>query len=222
MSKKEKLLELARISPEYWMSLRRRGYSPLEMVAYIDAVCYEQMIGKLPPVVTSIADILQYDAGKFAAIWEKIKDGFVQIDSGHYINKWRDVGTAQREVSKKAFTTSRRKLDEAYENALIEFMVPGKMVPHIERFLQFKKEKGQSYKPIGLRGMIKNLMEHSGGDPASAAKIIDRTIANNWNGLFPLPTSSPRGGSPGAERNVPDDVPIELMKKFKQAFGEKR
>lgn len=56
----------------------------------------------------------------------------------------------------------------------------------IEQWLAYKKEKGQTYKPIGLRTLINNLIKLSGNDAGLAKKIVDYSIMNNYSGLFPL------------------------------------
>lgn len=58
--------------------------------------------------------------------------------------------------------------------------------PAFEKWLAYKKEKKQSYKPIGLKTCLKKLEELSGGSPDVAMQIVEQSIANNWSGLFPL------------------------------------
>lgn len=59
--------------------------------------------------------------------------------------------------------------------------------PQIEKWLAYKKEKKQSYKSkIGILAFAKQLNEYSSGDPLLADKIIERSIANNYSGIFAL------------------------------------
>ncbi len=54
----------------------------------------------------------------------------------------------------------------------------------IRKWLAYKKERKQTYKPKGLTALKNRLMQLSGGNPDSAAEIVDFSIANNYVGLF--------------------------------------
>ena len=56
----------------------------------------------------------------------------------------------------------------------------------INKWLEYKKEKRQSYKPRGLESFKKRLYELSGGDPVAADAIVEQSMANNYQGIFPL------------------------------------
>ena len=56
----------------------------------------------------------------------------------------------------------------------------------INKWLEYKKEKKQSYKPRGLESFKKRLYELSGGDPVAADAIVEQSMANNYQGIFPL------------------------------------
>ena len=67
-------------------------------------------------------------------------------------------------------------------------------------WLEYKRTRRESYQSeLGAKKcltMLRNLAENN---PATAAAIIDRSVANNWAGLFPLPgTSSSTRGKPPA------------------------
>ena len=66
-------------------------------------------------------------------------------------------------------------------------------------WLEYKRIRRESYRSeSGARKCLSLLRNLSGGDPTVAAAIIDRSIANNWAGLFPLPSVQPaRGQHPG-------------------------
>jgi hypothetical protein len=55
----------------------------------------------------------------------------------------------------------------------------------VQEWLQYKKERRQTYKPTGLKNLFalikKNAEEY--GDEAVIG-VIDRSISSNWNGLF--------------------------------------
>ena len=60
----------------------------------------------------------------------------------------------------------------------------------INKWLEYKKEKRQSYKPRGLASFKKKIMEMSGGDPVVADAIVEQSMANNYQGIFPLKSNS--------------------------------
>lgn len=60
----------------------------------------------------------------------------------------------------------------------------------ITKWLEYKKEKRQPYKPKGLASFKKKIMEMSGGDPVVADAIVEQSMANNYQGIFPLKSNS--------------------------------
>ena len=80
-------------------------------------------------------------------------------------------------------STTRKK---AVKTELDMGIVREDMTPTVERWLKYKREKGQCYKPTGFAGFVKKLMTLSGGNVAVANQIVEESIANNWAGIFPL------------------------------------
>jgi len=56
----------------------------------------------------------------------------------------------------------------------------------LQKWIDYKKERGQSYKPTGLKACIEKLEKLSNNDSDLAMMIVDESISNNWSGLFPL------------------------------------
>lgn len=56
----------------------------------------------------------------------------------------------------------------------------------IELWMAYKKERKQSYKPLGQKGFINKLKHLSDDNAETARKIVEQSIANNWAGIFPL------------------------------------
>jgi len=56
----------------------------------------------------------------------------------------------------------------------------------IENWLQYKKEKGQAYKPKGLEQFIIHLKALSKNNVKVADAIIKQSMRNNWAGIFEL------------------------------------
>lgn len=57
-------------------------------------------------------------------------------------------------------------------------------VPILREWFAYKREKKQTYKPVGMKKCYKELTELSGGDPAKAQEVVDFSIARNYAGLF--------------------------------------
>ena len=67
----------------------------------------------------------------------------------------------------------------------------------ITRWLAYKKERGQTYKPAGLKAFITSIGNLSGGNGEVALKIVEQSMANNYSGVFPLNNNR-------VETNTPD------------------
>lgn len=59
----------------------------------------------------------------------------------------------------------------------------------ITKWLAYKKEKKQTYKPRGLETLKTKLLNLSNGDGKAAMLIVEQSMANNYSGLFPLKES---------------------------------
>lgn len=68
-------------------------------------------------------------------------------------------------------------------------IVRADMQPIVERWLRYKREKGQSYKPTGFSSFVNKLMKLSGGNVSVATQIVEESISNNWAGIFALKNS---------------------------------
>lgn len=98
---------------------------------------------------------------------------------------------AENEKLKKEVEKLRKKLDGGSEkkpskNALNMGIVRADMQPIVERWLRYKREKGQSYKPTGFSSFVNKLMKLSGGNVSTASQIVEESISNNWAGIFAL------------------------------------
>jgi hypothetical protein len=55
-----------------------------------------------------------------------------------------------------------------------------------ERFRAFRLESKKKLTPLAEVAALKRLLELSGGNPETAIKVIDQSIANSWQGIFAL------------------------------------
>ena len=65
----------------------------------------------------------------------------------------------------------------------------------ISIWVEYKKQRKESYTPIGLKSCIKKLEKLSGGDEDLAMKIVEESMSNNYSGLFPLKNTQSYGKS---------------------------
>ena len=68
----------------------------------------------------------------------------------------------------------------------IETSVEESFKPIMRDWCAYKREKGQSYKPTGLRACYAKLLKLSNSNSDTARQIIEQSMASNWAGLFAL------------------------------------
>jgi hypothetical protein len=81
-------------------------------------------------------------------------------------------------------------------------------------WLEYRKERRlAAYVPRGLKGTFANLVNISGNDPKVAMQIIQRSMDNNWQGLFALPQNYSNG-----QGNINNGQPKFSDDKLKEAL----
>lgn len=85
--------------------------------------------------------------------------------------------------------------------------------PAIDIWLEYKKERKQSYKQKGLEALYHKLVNLSNGDPHTAMLIVEQSMANNYQGLFEL-----KGGNNGNTTSRPTDAQL-LRAAIDQSWG---
>lgn len=92
----------------------------------------------------------------------------------------------EKEKEKEVKESSAKPKSKIKEEEFLATAEPQSLVPVMREWLAYKREKGQTYKPIGLKGCFNNLILLSGGDVDKARKIVHQSISNNYAGLFEL------------------------------------
>ena len=114
-----------------------------------------------------------------------MKDRTITLKASDYV-----ALCAENEKLKKEIERLRTRLyasvDKKKKPTLDMSVVRADMQPLVEKWLRYKREKGQSYKPTGFSTFVNKLMKLSGGNVETAKQIIEESIANNWAGIFPL------------------------------------
>ena len=87
------------------------------------------------------------------------------------------------------YIKKKKKEEKEDINPLIPFT--GKLGEKVGEWLSYKKEKGQSYKPTGLKSLITKIEKavDAYGEPA-VITAIDKAMSNSWQGFFPESVST--------------------------------
>ena len=114
---------------------------------------------------------------------QKETDGLLKETDG--LLKETD-GLLEKPKDKKKIENRKDNKDKSLIEKTISFSDDARMNEAITRWLAYKKERGQTYKPTGLKAFITRLGNLSGGNGEVALKIVEQSMANNYSGVFPL------------------------------------
>ena len=93
------------------------------------------------------------------------------------------------------------------ENKSITPIVPfeGTLGDKVSEWLQYKQERGQKYKSTGLNSLFRKIQDETDKHgEAFVLSVIDRSITNNWQGLF-FDSGKQNSGGADSEDNGQDD-----------------
>lgn len=83
-------------------------------------------------------------------------------------------------------------------------------------WMRYKSERGESYKPTGLRAAYTELIKLSGNDPAKAREIILKAMSNNYKGF-----NFQKDNNHGTEnRQSPQDNINKAIREYKIDLAE--
>lgn len=123
-----------------------------------------------------ICDIANVDLGK-------IPNGF-----GENPKPIPDINTNNKQViiKEKNKEKKRQAREEEIKKALEENQMYGNWQSVIDTFIDYRAERKKPLTSKGLILMVRKLKELTGGDIDLAEQIIEQSIINGWQGLFPL------------------------------------
>lgn len=129
-----------------------------------------------------------YSISVFCALFQndtidscKMNDGELQNEQSIIINNTY-TNTDSKQEKEDTIISSKKKAKKSDE----PIVIAPEMQEVVDTWMQYKKEKGQSYKPTGFKTFYKNLCELSGNNPQVAMAIIEQSMRNNYAGIFPL------------------------------------
>lgn len=98
------------------------------------------------------------------------------------INYTDNKDTDSKQEKEDTIISSKKKAAKSEE----PIVIAPEMQEVVDTWMQYKKEKKQSYKPTGFKTFYKKLCEFSGKNPQVAMAIIEQSMRNNYAGIFPL------------------------------------
>lgn len=115
--------------------------------------------------------------------------------------------TPEEENREKEIRDTKVSLTKKKTETDFSFVEDPRYLPILEKWLAYKRQRGESYKPIGLKGCYKKMVELSNGDPEFADKyMVEFSIANNYAGLFVDKTQQREKVARKRESDTPLDV----------------
>ena len=103
---------------------------------------------------------------------------------GYFRNREKPSGN--REKAKINNNNINNKNNKEENNKEERYSDDDAMDTAIKRWFAYKKERKETYKPIGEKAFIAKLHNLSGGNGDIAIKIVQEAMANNYKGIFPL------------------------------------
>lgn len=89
-----------------------------------------------------------------------------------------DDGYSTTNERKEKVARKRKELDTSF--------VAPEFKSVVDEWIAYKSELGKSYKAQGFKAFYNRLVNLSGGDSDKARKIVEQSMANNWQGIFTL------------------------------------
>ena len=161
------------------VSYARDGVEPPDGVSAIVDVMFSQ-----------IQEDMEYSDTRYSKRCERNKQNAQR--------RWEEMqshtNAMQSEVKEKEKDKDKKKDKKKDKSLLIDktktipdsFSDDAQMDKAIKNWIAYKKERGQTYKPIGLKSFVTRLYNLSDGRGDVALQIVEQSISNNYSGVFPL------------------------------------
>ena len=113
-----------------------------------------------------------------------------------------------------------RSINQPKKEALDLSIVAPEMREVVEKWLAYKREKKQTYKPSGFSTFYKRLCKLSNNNPQVAMAIVEESMSNNYAGIFPLKNGNNNYGRPKTNTEKFHDT-IQSANEFSQKLHER-
>lgn len=135
--------------------------------------------------MTDVYESLKYDRIDEEGVCSELHTGVYQTTHGGCVSDYTpknnttiDPNSTTKEIKKENPKKAKKEIDWS--------IVPPAFTQVLKDWLEYKKERNQSYKPSGFKSLVKNLLEMSDNNPEIARAIVEQSKSNNYSGLFPL------------------------------------
>lgn len=123
-----------------------------------------------------------------------------------------DDGYSTTKGRKEKVPRKRKELDTSF--------VAPEFKSAVDEWIAYKSELGKPYKARGFKAFYNQLVNLSGGDPDKARKIIEQSMANNWQGIFTI-NETKNGKSNRTNQIMPPD-PEEVSRAIYEGIARAR
>lgn len=113
-------------------------------------------------------------------------DTDINPNNDTYIDTYIDTNSDTNMQPKQGTYIDKDK-DKTRKDKCITPIIPfeGELSEKVNEWLAYKSERGQKYKPTGLKSLFKKIQDNAVLHGENAViEVIDNSIANNWQGLF--------------------------------------
>lgn len=135
-----------------------------------------------------------------------------------------DTNTKNGNNNIKNNSSLRSELKEKYDWSLLS----DDMRLVVEKWLAYKREKNQAYKPIGFTAFCNKLIKLSNGDAEIANLIIEQSMSSNYSGIFELKnsnygkTQTTQRANQGSEHPSDSELRNDTVKLIQRLGAERR
>lgn len=158
----------------------------------LDAIFHYHITGEvmqeLPPMVlmafTFIRTSIDSNTRKYEAIVERNRENGKKGGRPRNPNNPSEPKKADTDTDTDTVKDTKTKtvsIDDLFSNENIL------LKPIVSEWIAYKKEIKDPYKTVrGMKAFVKELQKLSNNDPKVAKEITERSMANNWKGIFEL------------------------------------
>lgn len=178
---------------------QRWKWSVNTVVKYLNELKVEGKIDTQQTPVIQLITIKMYLVFNTQTDTQTDTQNDTQIDTPIIKNNKDNIKIKEEKDSKES-----KKKKEELDFSIVE----EQFMPTVNDWLEYKKERGESYKPKGFKSFYGRLINLSNNDPVIAKKIIEKSMSCNYAGIFALKESEVK------RDDEEDDEKLPMTKRF--------
>jgi len=153
------------------------------------------------------------EAGKKGAIllWQSHGNAMAMPDKAMAEKKEEGKEKATQKENQESKRGKEKSIDKSIPKKKDDRVVFVESLPEdwqnvVMSWLRYKIDRNENYKSLSsLKIFYRNLQEYSGNNVSVAQKVVDQSIGNNWQGIFPLKNQSHTGTTKSPFVDLPTD-----------------